>query len=238
MPSVETLVDHETVSRRAAKLLVERLREKPDLLLCVASGGTPTRTYELFVEACLEEPEIASGLRIIKLDEWGGLPEGHPATCEAHLRRALVDPLALGDRYVSFASQPTDPQAECRRIAAWLDENGPIDVAVLGLGLNGHLGFNEPAAELQPHAHLAALSETSLGHAMVRDVAERPAYGVTLGMADLFNSRQIVLIATGAAKREPLRRSLAGPMTTACPGSLLQLHALTTILIDAAASFD
>ena len=92
-----------------------------------------------------KEPTLFEHCRIIKLDEWGGLPPGNPATCDIQLRTTLVSPLNLAERYVAFESNPPDPDAECARVADWLDQNGPIDISVLGLGINGHLGFTEPA---------------------------------------------------------------------------------------------
>ncbi len=229
------LADHEAVSRRGADWLSDLLRNKPDALCCLASGGTPTRMYELLAERGAAEPELFARVRILKLDEWGGLPAGDPATCEHHLRRTLIDPLGLGDRYAAFASDLADPTAECARIANWLDQNGPIDACVLGLGVNGHLGFNEPADALQPHTHIAELSGASLSHVMVRESAAQPTYGLTLGMADLMQSRQVVLLVSGQSKQQPLQQLLTGRITTAFPASLLHMHGNATLFCDAAA---
>jgi galactosamine-6-phosphate isomerase len=149
------LPDYEALSKHAADLIVRWLRAKPTSLLCLAAGSTPMRTYELLAIEGANDPALFKHCRIIKLDEWGGLPPGNPATCDAQLRTTLVSPLNLTERYVAFESNPRDPDAEAARIARWLDENGPIDIAVLGLGINGHLGFTEPAEYLQPFAHVA-----------------------------------------------------------------------------------
>jgi galactosamine-6-phosphate isomerase len=231
----QTFADHEAVSRYAADRIVQRLREEPSALLCLACGATPMRVYQLLAEQGAREPSLFVKCRVIKLDEWGGLPPGDPATCEAQLRSTLVSPLRLDDQYVSFNSRLHDPKAECARIASWLLEHGPIDTCVLGLGVNGHIGFNEPAAFTEPHAHVAQLSQASLEHAMLRQTTHRPTYGLTLGMADLLQSRQVLLLVTGSTKREPLRRLLTGPIATEFPASLLQLHPKALILCDAAA---
>jgi galactosamine-6-phosphate isomerase len=229
------LPDHEAVSRHAAEFLVARLREKPDALLCLAAGSTPMRTYELLAHEGAKEPTLFKHCRIIKLDEWGGLPQGNPATCDIQLRTTLVGPLNLAERYVAFESNPPDPDVECARVAEWLDQNGPIDISVLGLGINGHLGFTEPAEYLQPFAHVAQLSRASLGHAMLAQSNIRPIYGLTLGMADLIQSRQILLLVTGPTKREPLERLLSGRITTEFPASMLQLHNDVELLCDVVA---
>ena len=144
--------DHERASRFAADWLVDRLCDKSDSIVCLATGATPMLGYALLAERAAREPSLVDRCRLLKLDEWGGLPMDDPSTCEQHLRKTLVSPLGMADRYVGFESQPPNAEAECGRIAMWLAENGPIDVCVLGLGLNGHVGFNEPAAFLQPHA--------------------------------------------------------------------------------------
>lgn len=231
----QTFPDHETLSQYAADWLLNQLRDQPKTLFCLATGATPTRTYELFAARRSLEPKLFDRLRVLKLDEWGGLAMDDPATCEQHLRKTLIEPLGLVNRYVGFQSRPDDPVAECKRIQAWLDANGPIDVCVLGLGVNGHIGFNEPAPALRPHAHIAELSAASLGHAMLNQAHTRPAYGLTLGMADLLHSRLLLLLVSGSSKREPLRRLLDGPIITEFPASLLVLHPNVLLLCDEAA---
>jgi galactosamine-6-phosphate isomerase len=227
--------DHETVSRHAADWLFQRLQENPLAIFCLASGATPTRTYELLSQRGAADREAFAEVRLLKLDEWGGLPSQSAATCESHLRSTLVEPLGLSDRFVGFDSDPADPAVECARIARWLEEQGPIDVCVLGLGVNGHLGFNEPAEQLQPHAHVAQLSKASLAHDMIRSLAKPPTFGLTLGMADLLQSRHVLLLVTGPIKRVPLERLRAGHITTLFPASLLHLHPGVHVVCDVAA---
>jgi galactosamine-6-phosphate isomerase len=227
--------DHEAVSRFAADWLADELLRKPESLLCLATGKTPMRTYEVLAQRRAIEPRLFDKMRIINLDEWAGLSPDDPATCGRHLRDALVDPLDLADRYVSFDSQPADPEADCARVATWLAQNGPIDICVLGLGVNGHLGFNEPADFLQPHAHVVRLSESSLSHAMIGQCSARPARGLTLGMDDLMQSKKVLFLVTGRTKRHILREILSGRITTIVPASLLHLHPNAQLLCDEAA---
>lgn len=236
MLQLQEFADHEAVSQFAAERLCEQLRRKPDSLLCLATGSTPTRTYELVAERGKQEPALVANARVINLDEWGGLPPGDPGSCDRLLRTTLIEPLGLGDRYLSFASNPADARAEAARIGKWLAANGPIDWCLLGLGINGHVGFNEPADALQPHAHVAELSDASLSHAMVRSGGARPSYGITLGMGDLLQSRQILILVTGATKREPLARLREGRISTQLPASLLHVHESALLLYDEAAA--
>jgi galactosamine-6-phosphate isomerase len=224
--------DYEAMSQSAADRLAETVRRKPDALVCLAAGSTPQRAYQLLVDRGLQNPHLLDRVRLLKLDEWGGLPMDDPATCEQFLRACVVDPLQADDRYVGFDSNPDDPAAECARIGAWLVKHGPIDTCVLGLGVNGHIGFNEPGPALNPHAHVARLSETSLQHRMLLQTRVRPTYGLTLGLVDLLHSRQVLLLVSGRTKREPLRRLLDGPITTEFPGSVLALHQNIHVLVD------
>jgi galactosamine-6-phosphate isomerase len=231
----QVFVDHEAMSQHAAAWLIARLRQKPGGLFCFAAGATPIRTYSLLAAHHKTEPHLFAQMRVLKLDEWGGLAADDPASCEQHLRQTLLEPMGLAARYISFNGQAENPQAECARISGWLEANGPIDTCVLGLGVNGHLGFNEPAAYLDPHAHVAELSVASLKHAMLRDARSSPEYGLTLGMADLLQSREILLLVSSPEKSESLRRLLTGPISTDFPASLLWLHSNVLLSCDTGA---
>jgi galactosamine-6-phosphate isomerase len=228
--------DHEAMSRHAADLLIQRLHEKRQALFCLAAGATPIRTYELLAEKRASEPLFFNRMLVIKLDEWGGIAKDDPASCEQCLQKTLIRPLGLRNIYIAFDGSAPDPEEECRRVARLLERLGPIDTCVLGLGLNGHVGFNEPAPRLQPHAHVAELSETSLGHAMLKQARSRPTCGLTLGMADILQADLVILLVSGPAKREALARLLSGPISTDFPASLLALHRNVVLLCDEAAA--
>ena len=230
--------DYEEMSRHASRTILHRAMHKPDLLLCLATGSSPTRTYEMIATAWRGRRDLTGRMRIIKLDEWGGLAADDPGSCEAYLRRHLLGPLEISDdRYVGFRGDVPDAEAECRAVGERLGAWGPIDVCVLGLGLNGHLGFNEPADALQPHAHVAQLSPESLAHPMVQSSRTPLRHGLTLGIADLLQSRSVLLLVSGWHKREPLRRLLEDrTVSPRFPASFLWLHPDVTCLCDAASA--
>ena len=235
MNPLHTIVDanYEAMSRRAADFTVEQIRSKPDLLMCVATGSSPKRAYELLAERRRDEPRLFERLRVLKLDEWGGLSSDHPGTCETYVRRLLIEPLGISaERYLTFRGDAADPAAECERIRAMLRQQGPIDLCVLGLGLNGHLGMNEPADELHSGPHVAPLSEETAKHSMIRNATPPVRFGLTLGMSDLLQSRRILLLVNGVAKRDALRRLMSGRVTTQFPATLLWLHSGVTCLCD------
>jgi putative deaminase/isomerase len=243
---VRVAANYQEMSQWAARFLLEELRIKPDLLLCAATGASPLRTYQLLAEHRDRfGPAPFSRLRVLKLDEWGGLEQNDPATCEIFLRTHLLNPLHIGaDRYAGFASNPEDPAAECLRVHVWLAESGPLDICILGLGPNGHLALNEPAETLPPFAHASTLSGETLRHPMLSAARGVPRFGLTLGLAEILGAHKILLLVSGAQKQTALRRllhTLALPsassegISTHFPASFLALHPAVTCLCDQAA---
>lgn len=224
---------YQEMSDMAASLVLEELVNKPDLLLCAATGSSPEGLYRELTRTAAKDRSLFDQIRIIKLDEWGGVPAYYPVTCEFFLKKKLLEPLDISkDRYFSFASDPEDPEAECQRIRSILAREGPIDVCILGLGSNGHLGFNEPSRELEPYCHVAELSADSLHHAMIASLERKPKYGLTLGMKEIFSSRKIILLLSGKGKKQVTESFLSGKVSTDLPASLLHLHPRVECLLD------
>lgn len=225
--------DYDDLTARATGLVVSQIERRRDLLLCPASGASPAGLYADLAARAQADPAPFAGVRIVKLDEWAGVPATHPGSCEHYLRHRLLDPLGVTqDRCLGFDPAAADPAAECERVRHELERRGPIDLCVLGLGVNGHVGFNEPAPSLIPHCHVATLSETSRRHAMAKSLDPAPRFGLTLGMREILASRKIVLLVTGEGKRDAATRLLAGDVSTTLPASLLWLHPDVECLLD------
>lgn len=225
--------DYEALSAQAASLVIAEITQQRDLLLCAATGRSPIGLYEALVRKAQTDGALFDALRIIQLDEWGGLSENAPHSCERYLRTRLLDPLGISPaRYLGFASAAPEPEEECRRIRSALAQHGPIDVCVLGLGINGHIGFNEPGTVLLPHCHVARLSDDSRRHAMVGSMNEAPHFGLTLGLQEILAARRILLLVTGEGKQHALTGLLSGEVSTTLPASFLWLHGNTDCLID------
>jgi galactosamine-6-phosphate isomerase len=228
---------YEAMSQAASAYLAGEIENQRELLFCASAGSTPARTYQLLAGHPARQTGGFNRLRVLKIDEWGGIAMDDPGSCETGLRTQLLRPLNITpDRYQGFESQPGDFKQECERIARWLSAHGPIDVCLLGLGLNGHIALNEPAEVMAPHAHPACLTEESLGHPMLRASAQKPSCGLTLGMADILQSRRILLLVNGAHKQVPLRRLLKPEISPQFPASFLWLHPDVTVLCDQAAA--
>jgi galactosamine-6-phosphate isomerase len=225
--------DYRTMSRWAADFIEAGLKEKPDLLFCASAGGTPTGLYRRLAERYNAAPALFRQMRVLQIDEWGGLPWEHFATCLTDLQIKLLTPLKISQRrFVGFSSNAPDPHRECERIRRWLDANGPIDICLLGLGLNGHVAMNEPADEFGPYAHVSRLARSSLRHGMLKHLATKPRYGLTLGLGDILRSRKILLIVSGKAKQTAMKRLLQPNISPRFPASFLWLHSDVTILCD------
>ncbi len=234
---IEICSSYEEISAKAKKELVNALLWNKGLLVCAASGGSPTRLYGMLAEEASANPQLFDQLRIVKLDEWGGVPMDYPGTCECYLQQEVIQPLHIrADRYISFRSDAGDPGQECERVQGQLVQQGPIDICILGLGMNGHIAFNEPSPFLQPHCHIATLSDTSMTHPMVLGEDRKPTYGLTLGMADIMHSKRIILLINGTKKKQIAKEFLSGKVTTTLPASLLWLHPNALCLIDSEAA--
>jgi len=230
---IEICESYSELSRKASAIIVDQIKRKKGLLLCTATGGSPTETYQLLGMESKEQPTLFDELRILKLDEWGGIPMDHPGTCESYLQDHLIQPLEIDEyRYFSFNSNPEDPEQECLNIQDKLNREGPIDLCILGLGMNGHLAFNEPADFLQPHAHVSSLSHASLQHSMASEMRVKPTFGLTLGMADILQSKMILILIQGHQKRNIVNKFLSKKITTLVPASFLWLHSNVICLIE------
>ena len=217
--------DYDEMSQRASNSVLDGLKKSPDQLLCPASGSSGLGVYANLAEACKEDPQYFKELRILMLDEWYGLTSDNPNSCNAFLLKHVVHPLSIADdRYFYFKSDAPEPEKECERMAFTLSQQGPIDICILGLGRNGHIGFNEPAASLTPQCHVASLSEASKKHSMIATLERSPEFGLTLGIADILHSIKIVLLLTGDSKHKVIEELLSKKITTQLPASFLWLH--------------
>ncbi len=230
---VDIFNTYEELSQKAKDIILQKIKRKKDLLLCAATGGSPTETYRLLGKEHLRRPGLFAELRILKLDEWGGTPLDDKGTCESYLQDHLLQPLHISEsRYIGFNSCPDDPMQECLNIQEQLDKEGPIDICILGLGINGHLALNEPAEYLQPHCHKVELSGQSLQHPMTSEMLIKPTYGLTLGMADIFCSKMIIILIHGQQKKKMVSQLLSKKISSSVPASFLWLHPNVICLIE------
>jgi galactosamine-6-phosphate isomerase len=221
----------EELARWASDAIIREAGKARPFRMCVATGDSPRLTYQYLAE---RKQELNPGnIHIIKLDEWGGIPMEHPQTCEHFIRKNLLIPLQISDKnYTRFHSNPSNPQHEIQRVQQELERLGGIDVCVLGMGSNGHIAFNEPGEELHAACHIAELTQASLTHPMALQMDQKPAFGLTLGMADILASGKIIMIIQGKEKENIIRQFLKGKITTRLPATFLWMHPEALCFID------
>lgn len=212
------------MGQNAFSIVMDEIEHNPKLLLCTATGSSPLPLYLNLAEEAKKREAVFDQTRILPLDEWVGLPSSY-GSCHAFLQKHIIRPLQIGQqRYFPFNLETENLEEECLRIQDIVQEQGPIDLCILGLGKNGHLGFNEPADELQPHCHIADLALQSQQHSMILGSSIKPSQGITLGIQDILSSKRILLLVSGSEKEEAKKKLLSGEITPQCPASLLWKH--------------
>ena len=223
--------DYEALSEVVSDILIGQLLLKPDTNICVASGDSPKKSYQLFVEKCVEKKVNTSQLMITKLDEWCGVSSDSDMSCEKDIVDHIVNPLAIcNDNYISFKPDATDYQLEVENVERQLQKNN-LDICVLGLGRNGHLGLIEPNMTLNTKCFVSTLDELTKHHPMI-DGKVNVDYGMSLGLGNLFKAKNILLLITGDGKEAVIKDFFGGKISTQNPSSLLWLHDNLTIIIE------
>jgi len=232
-----TATDYAGMSRQAARLVSAQLLLKPDCVLGLATGSTPLGLYSRLIEEYKNGDLDFTEVRTVNLDEYKGLAPGNPQSYGYYMRENLFRHINIKPENTFIPNGlATDAAGECARYDALLDSLG-IDLQILGLGENGHIGFNEPGEVFMPSTHLVGLTKSTLAanaryFASLDDV---PVYAYTMGIGSILRAKRILLIASGPKKAAALRAALYGPVTPALPASALQLHGYVTVIADAEA---
>jgi len=225
--------DYKELSEISARIMLNCVKEKPDMLLCIATGTSPTLAYDIFVQTILKEKIDVTKLRIIKLDEWWKVDMNDRATCEYYVQEKIIKPLNISnENYICFNSNASDADMECKRIAKLAKEAGPIDLCILGMGKNGHLGLNEPDTCLLPFSHTVKLTEKTKTHTMLTKTSVPINYGMTLGISNIISSKMILFLATGEDKNVSFHKFMSGKVCTDLPASILWLHPDTSCVYE------
>lgn len=224
------VADYQALSEAASEQLLALIRRKPDAVMCLATGATPLLAYQLFVQKVKVQQVDVSQTTFVKLDEWVGLSPDTPGTCEAFLQQHIIRPLGIAnDHFISFAPNESNTQ-ECNRVVEQIALRGGLDLCLLGIGKNGHLGLNEPGDSLKPACHIAQLDERTRQHDMLKQAATPVYQGITLGLRDILAAKEVLLLAAGDGKQEAFAKFREGKVSTRLPASFLWLHPRVTCL--------
>ncbi|MGS2590329.1 glucosamine-6-phosphate deaminase [Streptomyces hebeiensis] len=222
-----------------ADSIADLLRRKPDALLGVATGSTPLPVYQALAARVRDGAVDVSRARIAQLDEYVGLAPGHPESYRSVVEREVVEPLGLDpDAFMGPDGSVTDVQAACERYDRALAEAGGVDLQLLGIGTDGHIGFNEPCSSLASRTRIKTLTrQTREDNARFFDhLDDVPHHVITQGIGTILEARHLVLLATGEGKAEAVAQAVEGPVAAFVPASALQLHPHATVVVDEAAA--
>lgn len=230
--------DYEILSRAAAETVAALVAERSDASLVVPTGNTPVGMYrELAARHDRGELDL-SNVRVFQLDEYLGVQPDDPRSLYRWMREAFLEPCRIPDEHViRLRADLPDPEAQCEVYDRCVRERGGYSLAVLGLGPNGHLGFNEPPVSDDAPTRLVDLSPESIrSNAAYWGDAERvPRQALTAGMRELLAAAHVVLLVSGENKHDILRRTVDGPVGPDVPASYLQVHPWTRVIADRAA---
>ena len=240
MTRVRVFRSADALAQALANDIARRISETPRLVLGLPTGRTPIPFYQDLVRLYCARRVDFSRTTTFNLDEFVGLDGGDPRSYRAFMQRHLFDHVNIARRRVNFLNGAArDLARECARYERAIRRAGGIDIQILGLGLNGHIGFNEPARALVARTHRTRLT-TATRRANAALFGNRasavPRDALSMGMATILQARRVVLIATGASKARCVERMVNGPVTPRLPASFLQLHANAEVWVDRAAA--
>jgi glucosamine-6-phosphate deaminase len=234
MAEVVIVESPESAGELAASLIAKLVTADPEAVLGLATGSTPLHTWRALQRRSLD----MSRVRGFALDEYVGLPQGHPESYRSVIMRDVVEPLGLDPERVRVPADigPLELAGESYERA--ITEAGGVDLQVLGIGSTGHIGFNEPGSSFASLTRVKTLArQTRIDNArFFGSLAEVPTHCVTQGLGTIMRARQLVLIACGDEKAEVVAGAVEGPLTASLPGSLIQLHPRVTVILDEAAA--
>ena len=236
MTRVRVFSSADTLARALALDVARRLTASPASVLGLPTGRTPIPLYRELVRLHRGGRADFRRATTFNLDEFLGLDARDPHSYRAFMQRHLFDHVNLAPRRIQFLNGAArDVERECRRYERAIDRAGGVDLQILGLGMNGHIGFNEPARALVARTHATRLKPaTRRANASFFDnrVSAVPREALSMGMGTILHAGRIVLLATGATKARCVQRMLEGPVTPKLPGSFLQLHRCAEIWLD------
>ena len=220
--------DYKDMSRKAANIISAQVIMKPNCVLGLATGGTPVGAYAQLVDWYNKGDIDFSEVTTVNLDEYRGLPKEHPESYWSFMHRNLFDHVNIDPAHINLPDGTNmDAEAECKRYDAVIRSVGGVDLQLLGIGHDGHIGFNEPHDAFDLGTHCVDLApETIEANKRFFDGNEDlvPKQAYTMGIKTIMQARKVLVVANGLAKAKAVKAVVSGPVTPECPGSILQMH--------------
>jgi glucosamine-6-phosphate deaminase len=232
----------EEASELAARKIKNQIRLKPSTVLGLATGSTPLKMYEKFIQMAGDESLDLTDVKSFNLDEYVGVSEDHAGSYAHYMEKNWLTPLkAFGLKPENFfipKGQATSVVEECSRYEQLIANHGPIDLQILGIGRDGHIGFNEPGSSFGSRTRLKTLTETTRADnsSLFSDSEEIPRHVMTMGIQTILEAEEILLLAFGHDKAEAVKMAVEGPVSALVPASILQFHPKVKIFLDGESS--
>lgn len=226
--------DYNEVSQRASEILVEQLKQKSNSVLGLATGSTPIGLYQKLIEAYEQNQISFKNVISYNLDEYIGIDRNHPQSYYQYMYKNLFSKVDMKDEHIHIPNNDIsriDEQAEAYNKDL---RKHAIDIQILGIGSNGHIGFNEPGTPFGNETFIVELDEQTRKDNMrfFNSIDEVPKYAITMGIKNIMRSKQIVLMASGKEKAEAIYKMMYGEVTEELPASILQLHPNVVVIVD------
>ena len=230
--------DYNEMSRKAANLIGAQVIMKPNCILGLATGSSPIGTYKELIKRCEEGDLDFSQVKSVNLDEYKGLPRDNDQSYYYFMNHNLFDHINIdkANTHVPNGMEP-DAEKECANYEELIKSLGGVDLQLLGLGHNGHIGFNEPAEEFDKVTHCVDLQESTIeaNKRFFESADDVPRQANTMGIGTIMSAKKIVVVVSGEDKADIVKRAFSGPVTPSVPASILQMHPDVTVICDAAA---
>ncbi len=233
---ISTFRNPEQLAIHTANFIIDLVKKIPNATLILTSGDTPVLTYKKIVE--FAQPADFQHVTIIGLDEWVRIPATSEGSCRYIVEENLLKPLQINpNQYTFFNSMSDDLQAECKRLDDLLFEHGGADLIIVGVGLNGHIGLNEPGTSFGNYCHVSELDEITITTGQKYFSSNTPlSQGITVGLKHLLDAKTAILIATGERKAEILKEMIQQEPNEDLPATVFKLHQNAYIWLDNAAA--
>ena len=215
---------HAALSQHTADYIANLVRQKPDAVLCLASGDTPTETYRLLTGMVQSGELDLSQCRFIGLDEWVGFGPTDEGSCGYLVYRDLFTPAHIRPEQITyFDAKAADLWAECARVDAAIAGFGGLDLLLVGIGMNGHIALNEPGTPFLLRCHVVNLAQSTIDVGQKYFTKPTPlSQGITVGLQHLTEAGDVILMASGPRKAAIVNQALTGPVTEQLPASIMQ----------------
>lgn len=227
--------DYNELSRKAANIISAQIIIKPNCVLGLATGSSPIGTYKQLIEWYKKGDLDFSEVRTVNLDEYRGLDITSDQSYVYFMHHNFFDHININQKNINIPNgKNLDDKQECARYEKIINDLGGIDLQLLGIGRNGHIGFNEPNSAFEKNTHCVNLTESTIeaNKRFFASADDVPRQAYTMGIRSIMHARKILLIANGEDKAEALYKSFFGPVTPEVPASVLQLHQDVTIVAD------